>query len=203
MKLTDKEIMDKINQHKFIIITGTSNGRTRIRKLLVDKLGPKRVLVTNRYRHYNYYKDILESLCLFFTPDKGNHKITTTIIDKWQRKKKPIIIDSFSDIQQSYFEEFRREFNMGQGTQIRYSVDWSIYKQILKNLITKLKKNKKQVILFTYEKQEWDGVKVIDKVADINMIFMHESDLIIQATDKHNLLIKDKPVLVLEDVINE
>jgi len=52
------------------------------------------------------------------------------------------------------------------------------------------RKNKKQVILFANEKNEWKGQQVTGKVDNINMMFTYESDLVIQATDEEYLLLR-------------
>lgn len=205
MKLTDKEALTEINQHRIIIIAGTTTGRTRIRKLLVENLGQQRIIDTRNYYRNQYLPAIadghlIEVYSLFNTTKGKEYKVLQIFLNMLAKKKKPLIVDSFTDIQ----SEIRGEFIRTVGRKVDehnfqvYDRDWNIYKRMLKETLTKLKKQKKKVILFADLKRarEYKNNVLVDvgEKPVIDKSLIHEADLIIQATDTYNLLIKGREV---------
>jgi hypothetical protein len=200
MNLTDEEVIQRIKQHKFIIITGTTDGRTRMRKLILKNLGPKRIINTRRYFYYRYRDTILYP-----------HKTLIIIVENYEdlvksisfltKKRRPVIIDSFTDIQRMIVDHFK-ETSDGDFTA---TWNWPLIIQQELSIITTLKKYKKQLILFcdlradrAFQKGE---LKTRGYRPDIHSKIIILSDLVIQATDKDNLLVKEKPTPTLEDVM--
>ena len=201
MKLTDKEVMNEINQHRVIIIAGTTTGRTRIRKLLVENLGQQRIIDTRNYIRNQYLQSqkdgrLIEVYPCYMIHRKEEYKKLCSLLDILKRKKKPVIVDSFSDIQLLVRSEFIRTVGrkVDEHNFQVYDRDWNIYKRMLKVILIKLKKQKKKVILFAdlKEETEFKNNKLvhIGEKPVINQIFIHEADLIILADDNDNTLIK-------------
>jgi len=195
MKLTDEEVIGKIKENKLIIITGTTNGRTRIRSLIRDNIGPKRIIDTRMYsKQYGYTNFYLHKTTIFpLYMNKANYDNLIKILNNLVKKRRPVIVDSFTDVQNIIRGEFIR--TMGEKTdEHKYRVrdlDWGFFKAMIKDAITKLKKYKKQVILFTdLSKNTIDG-KIVIRTHYANFL-SYEANLIIQAMDKDNLLIKEK-----------
>lgn len=201
MKLTDQEVLEKIQEHQVIIISGTTEGRKRIRKLVYEKLGMKRIIWTRGYTSLVFSlsekeRRLTEVYSLHQSEKNKQFEHLQEGVDILQRMKKPVIVDSFTDIQQIIRGEFVRTVGKKTGEhkyQVR-DLDWSVYKHMLKNILTKLKKQKKKVILFADERNKWDDDKLVGQQPAIDKLFIYEADLIIQTTDEHNLLIKDKPL---------
>lgn len=208
MKLLDKEVLDKIQDHKLIIITGTTEGRTRMRKLLIDNLGQQRIIDTrNYYRGRWTTLPLVEILSLYHTTKGKEWKVLQIFLDMLQKKKKPVIIDSFTDVQQFVRCEFIRTVGekMGEHRYGIYDRDWSIYKMMLKSILTKLRKQRKKVILFADLKDEtiYKNQEIIDtgyQIASIDKDIIYESDLFIIADCESNLLIKERPDVVVNHI---
>lgn len=168
--ITNEGFLEVLKNHKFIIITGTSEGRKRIRELIIKNLGMFNVINTRRYREYIDIKQI------------KHFKIED--INLLQYKKKPVIIDSFSD-----FEDYIKMKIIVNG-----SINWFEYKFILRDTFRKIKKQKKQVIFFVDLKKHFIDFKEhedIDKPR-IWKDFLYEASFILNAKDESNFVMKDK-----------
>ena len=182
MKIDDEEVLEKIQQHRIIIINGTTEGYKRMRKLLVKCLGMRRIIDTRGHNRHEYYleSNLNETYMLF---DIKNFERLEMILDIFKHKRNPVIIDSFTDVQSMIKQKFiKTREKVGEHKYRAFDADWNVYKLVLRGVFERLKNHKKKIILFADLE---DGKPQIDN------IFLCESDLIIQATDEDNLLIKE------------
>ncbi len=192
MKLSEIEVMDYINTNRFIIITGTSQGRTRVRKLLFEKLGPKRIIQTRRYYHFNCgnIKDnnLTEIYSLYGElNDNETFKTLKKMVIILEHKQRPVIIDSFTDIQNIVINNLR--------TVSDNLIKWPLIIQQLNIITNTVKKYKKQLILFCDLKEVTEykngTLKHLGYKPNCMKFITDDAQLIIEANDNENLLIKN------------
>lgn len=188
MKISDSEVMNYVNSNRFIIITGTSQGRTRMRRLILENIGPKRIIKTRRYVYFNINvkdKTLSEVYPLYGSTNyEKDADDLYNIVSALVRKRRPVIVDSFTDIQSIVINRFKNVDKKPDDI-----ANWNIIMKQLEIIINALKTYKKQLILFCDLKedcllQELPRPKCMRFITDI-------SQVIIQANDDETLLIKN------------
>lgn len=205
--LTDQEILDLIKRHKFIIITGTSRGRERIRKLLLLNLGPKRIVNTRGYISYGLVapKELTLKqkkttwIALFEIRNPAYDQIKR-IVDVWSKKRAPVIIDSWSDVELGLKQEiYKKQKKETVGKDGLTYIDLSLYRGFkikINHLLTTLGKYKKQIILFADWKDttEWENGLPTKRYFNpgVHKWVLQESTLILLAEDNKTSIYKEK-----------
>lgn len=125
-----RKLSDVIERNSTIIIIGSTEGRTSIRKLLPSVLGKYRVIDTRKYAKHGFYPDapVLSAEDHVSDIDK--------VIEKLGNTRLPIVVDNYSDLQVMYLFPMDKEPDM-----VKYN------KRNI-NIHNQLKKYGKKLILF-------------------------------------------------------
>jgi len=198
MKISDLQVMDYINSNRFIIVTGTSQGRTRMRRLILESIGPKRIIKTRRYVYFNInVKDetLSEVYPLYGSTNYENYEKDAddlyNIVSALIRKRRPVIVDSFTDVQSIVINRFK-DVGKNESNDL---TNWNIIMKQLEIIINAFKTYKKQLILFCDLKEitEYENgeLKHLGYKPSCMRFITDSSQVIIQANDNENLLIKN------------
>ncbi|MFW6130158.1 MAG: hypothetical protein ACOC56_03165 [Atribacterota bacterium] len=195
MKISDLQVMDYINSNRFIIITGTSQGRTRMRRLILENIGPKRIIKTRRYYYsiMNIKDRTLSEVYPLYGSTNCNKDVDDlyNIVSALVRKRRPVIVDSFTDVQSIVINRFK-DVGKNESNDL---TNWNIIMKQLEIIINALKTYKKQLILFCDLKEitEYENgeLKHLGYKPSCMRFINDISQVIIQANDDETLLIKN------------
>jgi len=178
--MNGNEIVKKIQDHKFVILTGDSDGRYMLRDLLSRNDKRKcHTLCTRRYK-IHYLLNTNESL---YYDDTSDYEYTIHLLKHLGRKKNLVKVDNFSDIYgtMKFLLYNNEENNKGLFTAIKNET------QII---IKHLKKCNKSVILFV-DSVVGTSEKGHQITMDIHELFLREADLIIRIVEGNIKIVKE------------
>jgi len=165
--MNKEELLEKIQSHNFIVITGTSDGRKQVRQIVNRNIPKKRIIETRKYPEYIKNRKSVDSYNLS-TESPQPYEALMSLLKILEKKRLPVIVDSFTDIKSILRTHVH-------GT----TKNWVHYNFLIKNSITTLQKYNTKLILF-----------VDDEVIHQHLLYL--SDLIIIANDNETKILKEK-----------